>query len=555
MKKYLVLIVVLFIAAALRLYQLGVVPVSPDWDEVALGYNAYSILKTGRDEYGTFLPLSIRSFDDYKPPLYVYLTVPSVALFGLSPWSTRLPSAVMGILAVLGTYFLVSELFKSKNKEPITKNLPIIASLLLAISPWHIQFSRIAFEANIGITINIWAVAMFLKGLQKKAYLPLSAFLFGLGFYAYHSERIFLPLLLCLLLVVYWKKIFIKEHTKILVTSAIVGIIVVIPLIPVLFNKSAMMRLRGTSSFTDQTNLLARNISKLELDTALGDRIGMLLDNRRIVWAKTIVSGYLSHFSIKWLFLTGDNPRHHAPDMGLLYLWELPFLLYGLYVLLKTNNQQPRTSNHEPATILLLGWLLIAPIAASPTTGLPHAVRTLVFLPVFQIITAIGVISLLASVKRNVLYPMLGLLFVCVIGNGLYYFDMYFVHQNPENSQYWQYGNKEAVMTAEKLKSKYDKVVVSTNLEQSYMFFLFYTKYDPALYLAGGGTSSGSFAEVKNKFDTYEFRTINWSKEKRDGSILYVGAPGDMPHGNVANITFLNGKPAIEMADMPSGAP
>lgn len=87
------------------------------------------------------------------------------------------------------------------------------------------------------------------------------------------------------------------------------------------------------------------------------------------------------------------------------------------------------------------------------------------------------------------------------------------------------------------------------------MFFLFYTRYDPTKYLASGGTKSGSFAEVENKFDAYEFRTINWSKEKRDGTILYVGAPFDMPHGNVGNIKFLNGKPAIEIADQANGAP
>jgi len=126
---------------------------------------------------------------------------------------------------------------------------------------------------------------------------------------------------------------------------------------------------------------------------------------------------------------------------------------------------------------------------------------------------------------------------------------------NPEVSQYWQYGYKDAVEFTEKIKSKYQKVVVSTTLEQSYMFFLFYTKYDPVKYLAAGGTQSGSFEEAHNQFNRYEFRKIDWSREKRDGTILYVGDPKDMPHGNVMNITFLDGNPAIEMADQPNGAP
>ncbi len=125
---------------------------------------------------------------------------------------------------------------------------------------------------------------------------------------------------------------------------------------------------------------------------------------------------------------------------------------------------------------------------------------------------------------------------------------------NPEFSQYWQYGYKDAVALSEQIKGKYDKVVVSTKLEQSYMFFLFYTTYDPVTYLARGGTKSGSFEERNNGFDAYEFRPITWSGEKRDGTILYVGAPQDMPHGNVGNIKFLNGDPAIELADQPNGA-
>jgi 4-amino-4-deoxy-L-arabinose transferase-like glycosyltransferase len=528
------LFVIIAVAVGFRFYQLGSVPPSPDWDEAALGYNAYSILKTGRDEYGNFLPLSIRSFDDYKPPLYVYLTVPSVALFGLSVWSTRLPSAVMGILAVLGTYFLVKELLKNNTHA-------LLSAFLLAISPWSIQFSRIAFEANTGVTVNIWAVTAFLMGLKRRIFLPFSAVLFALGMYAYHSERVFLPLLIAILVFVYKRELFKKENAKSIVLAILLGILVVAPLIPVVFNQTALLRLRGTSSFTDQTGLLARDITKLEQDQRVGDRIGQLLDNRRIIFAKTIASGYLSHFSLKWLFFTGDNQRHHAPDMGLLYLWELPFLLYGMYRVIKYRK--------GPVSAVLVGWLLISPVAASPTTGLPHAVRTLAFLPVFQIFTAVGLAHFVARWRFATLLYGIFILF-----NIFYYADSYFVQTNPEVSEYWQYGYKDAVAFTEKVKAKYQKVIVSTTLEQSYMFFLFYTKYDPVKYLAAGGTQSGSFEEADNHFDTYEFRKIDWPREKRDETILYVGDPKDMPHGNVMNYTFLDGKPAIELADQPNGA-
>jgi len=560
--RFVPLFCIILIAGFLRLYQLGVTPPSPDWDEAALGYNAYSILKTGKDEYGNLFPLSIRSFDDYKPPLYTYLTVPSVGIFGLNTWSTRLPSALMGILAVIGTYFLVMELFSlsknieqrtknqelSRNKELRTKNLSLLSALLLAISPWHIQFSRIAFEANTGITLNIWAVVFFLKGLSKKKYLSISAFLFGIGMYAYHSQRVFIPLLCLLLFFIYRKVLFTKENRRSIMIAFVIGLLTIAPLFTVLFNKTAMLRLRGTSSFTDQTGLLARNISKLEQDQASGDKVGELLDNRRFVFAKTIFSGYLSHFSLKWLFLTGDNPRHHAPDMGLLYPWELPFLLFGILMLL-------RSKTHDRTTILLVGWMLVAPIAAAPTTGLPHAIRTLVFLPTFQIFTAFGIIELIQQVKqmskntRLIGYSSLFFISLFAIFNFAYYLVQYFVVMNREYSEYWQYGYKEAVAYTESVKNSYEKIVVSTGLEQSYMFYLFYTQYDPIKYLSGGGTKSGGFAENRNSFGKYVFRPLDWKNETFDDKTLYVGSPSEMPHGNNMHIKFLNGVPSIEIKD------
>jgi len=574
-KTLLMLAAIIVIAIGFRFYKLGEVPISPDWDEAALGYNAYSILKTGRDEYGAFLPLTLRSFDDYKPALYAYLAIPSVALFGLSLWSTRLPSAVMGIVGVLGTYFLVIELFRlraafDKEKKKITvweykfgtldfPNLTaLLASFLMAISPWSIQLSRAAFETNTGDTICILSVAAFLAGLRNKMWLPISALLFGIGLYSYQSERVFVPLLIIFLAVTQWKRIFKKENTGAVIVSIIIGLIFVVPLFPILFGTNGLMRLKATSNFTDTTNLLSTDIQKLELDQKSHDILGLALDNRRIVYVKTVIAGYLSHYSLEWLFLIGDNPRHHAPDMGLMYLWELPFLLYGLYWTWKHTKGPMRT--------ILFGWFLLAPVPAAPTTGLPHALRTFNFLPTFQIFTAAGIVGMISGIYQKVtgrknnnlrylIYAVGALYLLFILFNIAYYCDRYFVQQNPESSQYWQYGYKESVALTEKLKGKYQKVMVSTKLDQSYMFFLFYTKYDPSTYQAHGGTVSGGFAEAHNSFDKYEFRSLDWSKEKRDGTILYVGDPSEMPHGNVANINFLNGTPAIVMADQPNGAP
>ncbi len=537
--KYKFLLTIIVIAAILRLWQLGVVPPSPDWDETALGYNAYSILKTGRDEYGTWFPLTIRSFDDYKPPLYVYLTIPSVGLFGLNTPAVRLPSVIMGIVAVLGTYFLAKELLDQREKED--KYIPYLASLFLAISPWHIQFSRIAFEANIGVTLNILGVVFFLKGLRSRQFLWLSAFIFGLSLYAYHSERIFMPLLVLILAISHWKNL--MKMRQATIVAIIVGMFTAAPLIPVFLNQNTLMRLRGTSSLSDQTGLLARTVKKLDDDKIFHNYVAMIFDNRRLVWAKTLVDGYLSHYSFKWLFLNGDNARHHAPDMGVLYFVELPFLLWGMYRVGRQGGIMAK---------VLFGWFLIAPVAASPTTELPHGIRTLVFLPTFQIFTAVGVSEFFSWIKdKKFWFARLGA-FLCIglfTFNIAYYLHMYFGHTNREYSKFWQYGYQQAVAYTQKNKDKYKKIVVSTKLEQPHMFFLYYLKYDPARYLKEGGTASGGFAEVRNKFDIYEFRPIHWEKEIADGSTLYIGLPGEIPVAPLQTIYYLDGTEAMRIAD------
>lgn len=530
MKNILALLVIIIVAVLLRFWQLGTVPPSPDWDEAALGYNAYSVLKTGRDEYGTFLPLSLRSFDDYKPPLYMYLTIPAVALFGLETWVVRLPSAIMGVVAVVGTYFLIIELLKSKS-------IALLSAMLLAISPWHIQFSRIAFEANIGVTLNVWAVWAFLKGLRQRTYLLLSAFLFGLGLYAYHSERIFVPLFVLILSWAYRKELFHEKRSVVL--AIIVGTLTVAPLLIVFLNPSTITRLRGTSSLADQTGLLARSVRKLEDDQKAGNPWGVFYDNRRIVWAKTVLDGYLSHYSFRWLFLTGDNPRHHAPDMGLLYLVELPFLLWGML----------RIARHGGRlSYILFGWFFLAPVAASPTTELPHAIRALVFLPTFQVFTAIGVVGFYSRYKNYTGYILRFCILTLFIFNFIYYVHMYFGHMNNEVSKAWQYGYRQAVSYTQNEGARYKKVIVSTKLEQPHMFFLFFLKYDPAKYLAEGGTASGGFAEQRNRFDKYEFRPIVWEKEIHDGATLYIGLPNEIPQANVLTVRYLDGSEAMRIA-------
>lgn len=563
-KKYITLILfgIVILASILRIYKLGEVPPSPDWDEAALGYNAYSIMQTGKDEYGKFMPVVLRSFDDYKPALYTYFVIPFIGLFNLNIISVRLPSVIFGILTVFASYFLVKEIFEVDKLSQVSKRInadyiALLTSFLLAISPWHIQFSRIAFESNVGLAFNVFAALFFLKGLKNPKLLIFSV-IFGIAsVYVYQSEKVFTPLLFLSLILIFWKKLF-NIPKKHLVLSAVLGLILISPMLMYMAsNKESLARARGVSIFSDQTPFLKENVERLSFDKTNKDYLGLILDNRRVVYAKAIASGYLSHFNFNWLFIRGDIVRHHAPSMGLMYLFELPFLLIGIYFLTFSSGF---FDLNRKTKFFILFWFLITPIPASITSGVPHAIRTLNFLPTTQIITAVGILGFILSISKikyqiskiQIKYLIFIVCFLFLLFNISYYLDQYFVQQNYFSSEGWQYGYKEVVSEVEKIGAKYDKVIVVNKpyMDQSYMFFLFYLKYPPDIYQKEAKEAAGGFKE-NHKYGKFEFRPIDWNREEKNSKILFIGMPDDFQVGAkvVKTFNFLDGKPAIVIVE------
>lgn len=539
--KWLV-IIILVIACLFRFWNLQQIPISPDWDEVALGYNAYSLLQTGKDEYGKSLPIILESFGDFKPALYAYLIVPGIIFFNLSLFAIRLPSALFGVLTVLATYFFVKEIMKRKD-------IALLSAFMLAISPWHIQFSRVAFEANIGVALNLFAALFFIKGLKKPWMLSLSSVFAALSVYSYQSEKVFAPLLVLLLVAIYWRDL-IKVSSKKILLAVILGSIVIAPMVTsVITDKNTLARAQGTSIFSpaNQTVFLQNTISYIAWDKVHNDSLGIFLDNRRFIYIRTAIAGYISHFNFNWLFITGDViARHHAPGMGLLYLISLPFLLAGMYAVLF--NTFPFVLDRKTRWLLFL-WFLLVPIPASITNDVPHAVRTLNFLPIVQIFEACGILQFffwIKQFKKYVQYALLLIVFFGYMFNIGFYIDQYFVQYNYFNSEDWQYGYQQAVEYIQPLVNKYDKVIVSNKvpLDNSYIFFLYYLKYPPQMYqLVAHNQPRG--------FDKYVFRPIQWENDKKQGKVLFVYSSNEqIPPMHIRTIIYaLDGKPVITIGD------
>src|SRR5260221_7927131 len=105
---WLVLTCLLFLFT--RFYQITEIPKSLYWDEASIGYNAYSILKTGHDEWGTRTPIHFRAFGEFKLPVYIYSTVLTESIFDLTPLGIRLPAVLYTLGSLLLIYFLVKKI-------------------------------------------------------------------------------------------------------------------------------------------------------------------------------------------------------------------------------------------------------------------------------------------------------------------------------------------------------------------------------------------------------------------------------------------------------------
>jgi 4-amino-4-deoxy-L-arabinose transferase-like glycosyltransferase len=520
-------IIILFVGTFLRFYQLGAVPASLDWDEVSWGYNAYSILQTGKDEYGFVHPMSFRAFGDYKQPVYVYLDVLPIDIFGLTPFATRFPSALLGSLSIILAFLFTYELFeKHKNAH----NIALLTMLFFAISPWSIQFSRLAFEANVGLFFILLGSWLFIRGFHRNSqwYLFGGVVAMSVSAYTYHSDKLFAPFLFVALILYGWKY-FVKK--KVLMVS----LIILFGLCNIFWVTDSRTTARGRSVlFTaDQTTLLSTSLQEMQYDKAHGDKFGELLENRRLVYANQYIKNYLQHFNPEWLFLNGDNPRHHPPGMGILYLMDLPFILLGIFYLLR---YQFSTSS------ILLFWFLFAPAASALAVDAPNASRSLIFLPTWQIFAAFGWWFAFSLIKKEKLKLLFAIPILLLAFNFVYYVHQYFTHTNLEVQKDWQYGYKEAVNYAAQYKNTNKRVVFGKDFEQPYIFYLFYTKYDPAKYIATGGT-----LRTSQKCFTIENAYFGDCKDKLRLGDIYMNIGTDSSeNGNILKqITYSTGEPAI----------
>ncbi len=528
----LLLIGIIAVAFVIRTVHLGTNPPSISWDEASIGYNAYSILKTGRDEHGKFFPLdTFAAFGDYKPPIPIYLTVPFVAALGLNEWAVRLPVAIAGTLTVWVLYLLVLALFPKSRQA---KNIALVAAGLLAITPWHIMLSRAGFEANIAVLFLTLGILLLLKARENPVFFYFCWLPFAAAIYTFNSARYAGPLIAFGLLIWIYKTALTAR--KQFLGGVIIACITILPIVPHLVSKEARLRFEEVSIFTDLRTVLVSNMRR-EVDNF--SFFSGLLHNRRIGYGREYLIHFFDNLEPRFLFIKGDgNPKFSIQDTGQLLLVSAPFVAIGFLALFR---------DYPSVAGFLLWWLVAAIIPTAVARETPHALRIENSLPVFITATAYGLVVSIARLRthriRVFLFTICCLLFTV---NFLYFWHNLMVHYPKEFSGEWQYGYKQAIELAKQVKPRYDTIVLTESIGRPYIYALFYEQY-PASQFQKNRDASFDAAGFYNVYGFDKYRFTREGIGEYTGKTLYILPPGDVPeNANVKEtISLLNGTPIL----------
>lgn len=506
-KFYLPILSAIFlIGLFLRVYKIDSVPPSISWDEAAVGYNAWSIANYGTDEWGQSFPLIFKSFEDYKHPLYIYLTVPFVKILGLSDLSVRLPSAVFGALNIILIFILGNAIFKDKK-------VGLFAAFIMAISPYSLQFSRFNHQLNFTLFFFMLGLLMFFYGIKKKNLMLTLAFVFiGITLFSYHSAIIIAPLILVLLVVFYFKQLVLLKRYFFSGLVILAFFILVIILNPQL---SGIARLNQTTidvtlvkntSFFKKTNILA--LGQIEI----------------------VALQYLDHTNPYYLFVSGDkNTKFSTQRVGIFYKHESVLLLIGMVALIITviKSYKDKTLSEQKAIFVLLALVIFAPIPSAAVAESPHSGRAMFIMGSWHLIAAYGFTTMLNILKNRYLkiifVSALFLIYVYFFKGYLEYY--YNVYPQKEASN-WQYGMKEIVEYV-KTQGGYSSIYMTDVRSQPYIFFLYYLKVPPNKFreTLEYNTSISRSHNLISSFDNFHFGGWDEIESYPGRYLLYIIEP------------------------------
>lgn len=450
---FIVFVFILIFAAFVRLYKLGQIPAGVYVDEASLGYNAYSLLLTGKDEFGKAIPLLFRSFSTFQSSLYGYFSIIPVYILGLNIFSTRLVSVFSGLILVAVTFFTfyLSDL---KNKA----SLAIIAATVVAFSPWAIYQSRVAVEANLGLGLTSIGVLLLYLSLKRNKLLTPSLLIFGISAYAYTGQRI-TAILIPFVFIFINRKTFIKSKKIIAVAFALL-ILLMVPQFLSLTHSGSLVRYQ-TQGYTAKSTFLKNGDSLTKLPFVVGWPLYV---------ARQFSSQYVSVFSPRSLFFEPEPQLVRSiPNLSVFYVWMIIPFFVGISVLWK------KRTNALVKTVILL---MLVGVLPETITGDPfYTLRMLPGLWGITLMIAFGIENLFDIIKNIKL--KIGVVVLLILVSGFKFYISYFILLAHERSVYFGYPFE---VLAEMTEENKDKIFVldSETFDAPYIWMAFYKNINPA---------------------------------------------------------------------------
>ena len=339
-----------------------------------------------------------------------------------------------------------------------------------------------------------------------------------------------------------------------------------LPLTPYLLSGERSARYKLVS-ITDEAGLIPR-INENRGNSQLPPPLPRLIHNKLTYLSFYFARNYLAHFTPQFLFISGaPHKQHHVQNMGELYLFQAPFLLLGLLGLFGLKHKFKN---------LLLSWVLLAYLPVAVTgDSIPHALRTLIANPFYQLVSAFGFYKFWVWLKleRKVIINVASILTILIVVISIYYYLYNYYEIYPiKYSKDWQYGYKQAVNYIAQHRDEYDLIVFSRTYGEPHMFTLFYLNYPPEkyqndpnlkryetndwvwvlrfdmFYFASNGEQKKVplyFPDLGDKGTKFE----DIVKQNPGKKMLFIGKSGDFPQNlpKLLTVNFLDGNKAFEI--------
>lgn len=484
-KNHFLILLILILAGFLRLTWLASIPSGLHSDEAAFGYNSYSLLLTGKDEYGKFLPLSLKSFGDYKAAIYSYLDIPFIAAFGLNEFAVRLPTAIVGILLVLVIYGVAKRLTNNQS-------IAIITAALSAISPIAIFISRVQDDALVSIFFVLLGFYFFLMYLSKGKLhnITLSGISWVLSIYTNIAPRVFIPPFLVILTIFFYRQIDKKKRKAVIITFALVILLSLFT-----FIGNAGQRVNQLSVF-NTPDVRLKLEEKIRQDDGTPLILTRIFHNKVMDYGQYVLDTYFKYLSYDFLFVQGgEPPRNRTPNAGLFYPIELLFFVFALF---QTFSKKLKWG------YFISTWFFIVPLILSfAVDETPNMHRFLLaFLP-FELLVGFGIYASfkLIQKKKYLKKPFLVIIPAIFILNLAFYMHQLFVHEPIKNPWFRGYPYKELITSLNTLYPNYKKIIITKAQSTPYIYILFYNKYNPLKYQQLGSPRDLDYTG----FDKYYF--------------------------------------------------